>query len=81
MRPIDADLIINLMKKERARDDCRGFWHSTVNAVIKLLESAPTVKCKECDFWDSKYGLTKTDGMCSKKKTYTECDETCGKEK
>ena len=44
MRLIDADLITEVLKKELARDDCRGFWNSTVNSLIKIIEAAPTVK-------------------------------------
>ena len=44
MRLIDADLITDVLKKELARDDCRGFWHSTVNSLITIIEAAPTVR-------------------------------------
>ena len=44
MRLIDADLIIEALEKEKARDDCIGGWYSTVCSIIGLIEAAPTVR-------------------------------------
>lgn len=47
MRLIDADLIIEALEKEKARDDCKGGWYSTVCSIIGLIEAAPTVTLGE----------------------------------
>ena len=43
VRLIDANAIVKVLKEELDSEDCRGFWNTTVNSLIKIIESAPTV--------------------------------------
>ena len=43
VRPIDANALVQVLKEELDSEDCRGFWNTTVNSLIKIIESAPTV--------------------------------------
>lgn len=43
VRLIDANALVQVLKEELDSEDCRGFWNTTVNSLIKIIESAPTV--------------------------------------
>lgn len=43
VRLIDANALVKVLKEELDSEDCRGFWNTTVNSLIKIIESAPTV--------------------------------------
>ena len=47
MRLIDAEPMIEALEKEKARDDCRGLWYSTVCSMLKLIKSRPVIEVKE----------------------------------
>ena len=47
VRLIDANALVQVLKEELNSEDCRGFWNTTVNSLIKIIESAPTVKTEQ----------------------------------
>ena len=47
MRIVDSEPMILALEKEKARDDCRGFWYSTVCSIIRLAESLPEIDATE----------------------------------
>ena len=47
MRIVDIEPMILALEKEKAMDDCRGFWYSTVCSIIRLAESLPEIDATE----------------------------------
>ena len=47
MKLIDAEPLIEVLEKEKAREDCRGFWYSTVCSMLKLIKSRPVIYSTE----------------------------------
>ena len=47
MRIVDIEPMILALEKEKARDDCRGFWYSTVCSIVRLAESLPEIDATE----------------------------------
>lgn len=86
MRLIDADLITDVLKKELARDDCRGFWNSTVRSMIEMIEAAPTARLEiedeEEGEWVNEKGIPVPDQhavYCSRCQSWSEYrDNYCG---